>query len=158
MAEYESALAIMHELFTKDYQFALATVSDNIPSLRYVDTYFDGEAFYIATYDKSQKVKEITENPHVSLCARKGYAFSGFAENRGHPLAPQNQAIREHLTKAFSAWYFAHNNENDEHMCYVRVVPTTGFFHHNGTGYKVDFKEHTVLTFPFSFDTVLTEE
>ena len=49
-------------------------------------------------------------------------------------------------------------NEADENMCYIRIDPTAGFFHKDGTGYKIDFTEKTVKTFPFTFDTVLTEE
>lgn len=158
MDQFISALTVMRELFSRDYQFALATSANNIPSLRYVDAYFDGEYFYIATYSKSQKAMEIAENPHVALCARRMHAFSGIAENAGHPLATHNQEIREKITEAFAAWYFAHNNENDENMCYLRINPTTGFFHKDGTGYKVDFLTKTVVTFPFAFETVLAEE
>jgi hypothetical protein len=43
-------------------------------------------------------------------------------------------------------------------MCYLRIEPETGFFHLNGTGYQMDFKSKTARTFPFAFDTVLTEE
>lgn len=158
MEQYMFAMNIMRELFSKDYQFAMATCADNVPSLRYVDTYFDGEYFYIATYAKSQKVTESAQNPNVSLCARKMHAFSGIAENIGHPLSPSNRAIRDKIAVVFSAWYFAHNNEEDENMCFLRIRPTTGFFHKDGTGYKVDFNNKTVVTFPFSFTTVLAEE
>lgn len=158
MNEFECAVKIMKDLFSRDYQFALATSSDNVPSLRFVDTYFDGESFYIVTYALSQKVKDISKNPNVSLCARKMHSFSGKAYNIGHPLDEKNSEIREKLIKVFEPWYFAHNNEQDENMCYVRIEPTSGFFHKDGKGYKVDFSKRSVESFPFKFDIVLTEE
>ena len=155
MTAYENAIDIMRDLFGGDYQFALSTAKDNIPSSRYVDTCFDGECFYIMTYKLSQKASEIAANPNVSLCCNKMHAFNGRAEHIGHPLDPNNAAIRSMLIKAFASWYFKHNNEADKNMCYIKIKPTTGFFHKDGTGYKINFTEKTVKTFPFTFDTVL---
>jgi general stress protein 26 len=158
MTDYENSIRVMIDLFGRDYQFALSTDKNNIPSSRYVDTYFDGESFYVVTYGLSKKAAEIADNPNVSLCCSRMHAFSGKAYNIGHPLIPENAGIRSALTKAFEPWYFKHNNEADENMCYIRIDPTAGFFHKDGTGYKIDFTEKTVKTFPFTFDTVLTEE
>ena len=59
MTDYENAINVMKELFGKDYQFALSTAKNNIPSSRYVDTYFDGESFYVVTHMLSQKAVEL---------------------------------------------------------------------------------------------------
>lgn len=158
MDAYETAIAVMKELFSRDYQFALATAKDHVPSLRFVDSYFDGSCFYIVTYGQSQKVKEIRENSSVALCGRKLHSFSGKAYDIGHPLKPENAEIREKLIEVFENWYFRHNNEADENMCYVRIEPGSGFFHKNGKGYKVDFVNRTAEEFPFDFDIALTEE
>ena len=147
----------MIELFGRDYQFALSTAKNNIPSSRYVDTYFDGKSFYVATHRLSQKAVEIAENPNISLCCQKMHAFSGQAKSIGHPLNLENAEIRSALTKAFEPWYFKHNNESDENMCYIRIDPTAGFFHKDGIGYKIHFTKKTVKAFPFTFDTVLIE-
>jgi uncharacterized pyridoxamine 5'-phosphate oxidase family protein len=141
----------MEELFAKDYQFALATSKDNIPSLRFIDTFYDNENFYVVTYSKSQKVKEMEKNPSVSLC-NKLYRFSGIATNIGHPLKPENRELREKLIKVFEPWYFAHNNEKDENMCYVKIKPASGFFYKDGTGFKVDFLNQKAEEFPFIYD------
>lgn len=90
---YKKALSITEELFQRDYQFAMATTANHIPSLRFVDTYFHDGAFYILTYENTNKVKEITVNPQVALCSRKGYAFQGKTVNIGHPLLPENGFI-----------------------------------------------------------------
>lgn len=155
---FEAAQRAMTALFAKDSQFALATAMENIPSVRYVDTFYDEGCFYIVTSAASRKVHEISENPHVSLCSRKMHAFSGIAENIGHPLRPENRKIREKLIHAFEPWYFKHNDEKDENLCFVRVKLESGFLQKNGTGYKVNFAQKTAVEFPFSFDTVLTDD
>jgi len=43
-------------------------------------------------------------------------------------------------------------------MCYIRIDPTAGFFHQDGKSYQINFTEKTVRAFPFTFDTLLTEE
>ena len=156
MNEYEKAMGAMAELFAKDCQFALATAKDNVPSVRVVDTYYDAGSLYIVTYGKSQKVKEMEANPRVSLCSNL-YRFNGTARHIGHPLEPQNKAIREKLTGAFSAWYFLHNDEKDPHMCYVRIALTDGFFHKDGTGYRVNFMTKEAEAFPFDFEPITAE-
>lgn len=158
MGNYENAIKAMRELFERDYQFALATSDNNVPSVRFVDTYFDGNSFYVVTYAKSQKVKEILKNPSVALCGRKAFVFYGKANKIGHPLLPENKLIREKLIVAFEPWYFKHNNENDENMCYIKIEPSNGFFHKDGTGYKINFDDTTVEEFPFALDGGLTEE
>ncbi|MHB8129279.1 MAG: pyridoxamine 5'-phosphate oxidase family protein [Mobilitalea sp.] len=153
MDAYEKAIYVMNELFAKDYQFAMATVKDNIPSVRFVDTYFDDGSFYVVTYSKSQKVQELITNSEVSMC-NKLYRFSGNAHNIGQPLLAENRTIREKLIKVFEPWYFAHNNEQDENMCYIKIVLKEGFFYKDGTGYKVNFQQKDVEQFPFDLDII----
>ncbi|MBS4537291.1 pyridoxamine 5'-phosphate oxidase family protein [Clostridium sp. D2Q-11] len=156
MEVFEKSLKVMNQLFSKDYQFALATTNNNIPSVRFIDTYYDKGCFYIVTYANSKKVKELEINENVSLCNNL-YSFSGLAYNIGHPLKSQNSEIREKLIIAFEPWYFKHNNENDENMCYVKVELMQGFFYKDGTGYQVDFKAQKADEFPFEFDIVVSE-
>lgn len=158
MTDFEKALCVMKDLFGRDYQFVLSTSKNNVPSSRFVDTYFDGGSFYVVTHKLSQKAAEIALNPNVAMCGRKMHTFSGKAFIIGHPLAPENAAIRSELTKAFEPWYFRHNDESDANMCYIRIDPTTGFFHKGGTGYRIKFSERSADIFPFAFDTLLTED
>lgn len=150
---YEKGLNIMEELFAKDYQFALATSNDNIPCVRFVDTFYNNGAFYVVTYAKSRKIKDIEKNPEVSLC-NKLYRFNGAAYNIGHPLSEENYSIRKKLIEVFEPWYFAHNNENDENMCYVKIELKQGFFYKDNMGYKVDFEKRKAEEFPFTFDII----
>ncbi len=158
MDNFNKAIEAMSSLFGRDYQFCLATVNGSIPSQRYVDTYFDGECFYVVAYGLSRKVKEIVENPNVSLCCRKMHTFVGRADNIGHPLKPENAAIRDKLINAFKQWYFLHNNEDNENMCYIRIKPVSGFFHKEGMGYSIDFEEKKAEIVPFVTDVCYTEE
>lgn len=148
MTTFDKSMAVLSHLFGKDFTFVLSTVKENIPSARVVDTFYDGNVFWVVTYANSNKVKEIEANPHVALC-NNFHVFKGKAYNAGHPLKGENKAIREILIKEFAPWYFAHNNEADEHMCYVRIEPVSGVFHQNGTGYRVDFVHQTADEFPF---------
>lgn len=148
MDEYKNCLNVMTELFGKDFTFSFATAMDNIPSIRVIDTFYDNGAFWIVTYAKSNKVKEIESNPNAALCNNL-YSFKGKACNVGHPLDAHNKEIRDKLIVAFETWYFAHNNENDENMCYVKFAPESGFFYKDGTGYKVNFLKNKAETFPF---------
>jgi len=153
MNAYEEGLGVLETLFARDYQFALATSNNNIPAVRFIDTFYNNGAFYIVTYGKSHKVKEIEYNPVVSL-SKDLYRFTGIARNIGHPLLKENLKIREKLIKVFEPWYFAHNDENDENMCYIRVDLKDGLYYKDGTGYKVNFESKTAEKFPFIFDIV----
>ncbi len=155
MTNYENSLAVLNELFGKDCFFTLATSKDNVPSQRVVDTFYTEGAFWIVTYALSRKAKEIKDNPNVSLC-NNFYNFSGKAYNVGHPLKAENKDIRDKLIKVFEPWYFAHNNEADENMCYVKFVIEKGFFYKNGTGHVVDFINKEVENFPFENDIIVS--
>jgi len=88
-------------------------------------------------------------NPQVSLC-NSFHTFNGLAYYAGHPLDEQNKDIRAKLIQVFEPWYFAHNNEADKDMCYVRIELTEGFFHTDGFGYIMDFTKHEAKIIPFT--------
>ena len=111
---------------------------------------------WIVTYASSRKVQDILQNPRVALC----HAFdslSGRAEVMGHPREPRNAAIRETLIQAFAPWYFAHNNEDDEGMCYVRVALMRGFILGEGVAYRVDFERQYAEEIPFTPDPAMAD-
>ncbi len=149
MTAYEKSLLALEELFGRDFTFVLATAKDGVPSQRVVDTFLNDGVFWIVTYANTNKVREIAQNPHVSLCS-DFYSFKGTARCAGHPLQEGNREIRSKLIRVFEPWYFAHNDENDEDMCYIKVLPETGFFHKDGMGYRVDFIAKEAEAFPFS--------
>ena len=63
----EDAEKIMAERFGKDTIIALATVENEVPSVRYVNAYCEDGAFYIITYALSNKMKHIENNPAVAI-------------------------------------------------------------------------------------------
>lgn len=153
MSTFTKSLTVMDDLFGKDCTFSFATAKEGVPSVRVIDTYYHGEAFYIVTYANSQKGKEIEGNPSVALC-NSFFRFTGKAYNLGHPLKPENAELRKTLIKVFAPWYFAHNNEDHEHMCFVKVTLDHGFCFKDGAGYKIDFAKKTAETFPFAPDSI----
>jgi len=153
MDSFNEALQVMAYLFGKDYQFALATSKNNTPSVRFVDTFYQDQTFYLVTNRNSQKVQEILVNPKVALTNRL-YRFSGEAEVLGHPKDPNLSDLRATLSTVFSDWYFEHNDEEDPNMCYVKINLVEGFFYHDKVGYKVNFMDKTVENIPFDFDIV----
>ncbi|MBB2183949.1 pyridoxamine 5'-phosphate oxidase family protein [Lachnospiraceae bacterium MD1] len=149
MGLFEKSMNILTELFGQDFLFSLATVKDQKPAVRVIDTYCEDGIFWVVTHALSNKVKEIEANSNVALC-NNFYSFTGNTYNVGHPLKEENRQIREKLIKVFEPWYYAHNDENDNNMCYVRIDLTNGFFHKDGKGYKVDFVNKTAEEFPFA--------
>lgn len=158
MTSYGKAVELMKKQFSRDYQFVLATCENDVPTARFIDTYFHDRAFYAVTYATSIKMRQIEMNPMVTLLGRNMHQFKGVAYNIGHPLEPRNKEIREQLIKAFEPWYFEHNNEKDKNMRFLKIIPTSGFFHIDKIGYKVDFIYETVKELPFDFEITLTED
>ena len=151
MNVYEEGLQVMEKLFAKDCAFALATAAAGAPDVRMVDVFYDDGSFYIVTHENSAKARQIAETPAVSFCAQC-FRFYGEAKSVGHPLKPENAGIRAKLVRAFAPWYFRHNDENDEGMCYLRAELKKGFFYCDGTGYDMNFADKTAQSFPFVFD------
>lgn len=156
MKLYKKSMDIMNELFGRNYQFALATSYYDMPSVRFVDTFYYDESFYFVTDANSKKVKDIEANPNVSLC-NKEYRFSGSAYNIGHPLEKHNAEIREKLLLAFEPWYFKRNSEKDENLTYIKIKLSNGFFYKDGRGYIVDFINNEVEDFPFEFNKIIID-
>jgi uncharacterized pyridoxamine 5'-phosphate oxidase family protein len=156
MNDYEKSIEVLQELFGQDSQFAWATSENNIPSLRFVDTLFDNGSFYVVTYRGTRKVQEIKDNPQVALC-KDLHRFQGIATNIGHPLDPKNKEIREKLVKAFESWYYKHNDEASDNMCYIKIDPVNGFFYKDGVGYQIDFIEKKAELSPFEMDITIIE-
>lgn len=150
---FDKALDILTNTFGKDMTLPLATSTEGVPTIRYVDTYFFKDSFYIVTHRDSLKMKQIIQNENVSLCYRL-HNFSGKAIDRGHPLLENNKEIRDILIKEFSTWYFQHNNEEDPKMCYLEIKLSKAFTYDNGLGYKIDFNEKKAEEFPFSLEII----
>ncbi len=135
----------------KDNVLILSTVSLETaadgkprPAVREVDAIYEDGAFYVTTYGKSNKIKQIEQNPSVAFAFHFGdYSGDGIGENLGWVMKPENAALRDKLRKAFADWYDAANNEQDENcvILAIRITTVHVFKDHGAVNYTVDFTE-----------------
>lgn len=127
---------IMTERFGKDTVIALATEENEMPYVRYVNAYYEDEAFYIITYALSNKMKHMEKNANVAL-AGEWFTAHGKGVNLGYFGKEENHAIAEKLKMAFSDWIDnGHNNFADENTIILRVELTDGLLLSHGTRYE----------------------
>lgn len=135
------AQEIMNERFNHDTLIALATIDEDKPSVRAVNSYYENGSFYVITYARSKKMKQIQKNSTVAICG-DWFTAHGIGENLGHILDRKNEDIANKLRKAFSEWYNnGHTNENDPNTCILRIRLTDGVLLSHGTRYDIDFTE-----------------
>ncbi len=141
MNNYENAMQIMTERFSKDSLIALATMDDNGMHNRIVDAYYEDGAFYVVTYLPSNKMQQIIKSPNVAICSIDWFNGHGVGENIGWVLEPKNAEIRLKLREAFSAWYDDANNEQDENCCILKIRLVDGMLikDHHAVRYQIDF-------------------
>ena len=133
--------AIMQERFGKDNIIALATIGNNIPYVRYVNAYYEDGAFYIITYGLSNKMKQIAQNPTVSI-AGDWFTAQGKGVSLGYFGKAENAELAEKLRSAFAEWIDnGHNNFADENTCILKVELTEGVLFSQGKRYHIDFTE-----------------
>ena len=127
---------IMVERFGKDIVIALATTENGIPSVRYVDAFYENGAFYVITYALSNKMKHIKNNPIVAI-AGEWFTAHGKGINLGYFGKPENKAIAEKLKIAFAGWIDnGHVNFDDENTIILRIELTDGLLLSHGTRYE----------------------
>lgn len=133
--------SIMMERFGKDNVIALATVQDGKPCVRYVNAYYEDGAFYTITYGLSNKMRQIQENPAVSI-AGDWFTASGVGVNLGYFCKAENQEIAGKLRIAFAEWIDnGHNNFADENTCILCMRLTEGVLFSHGKRFDIDFTE-----------------
>lgn len=139
MKQTDEIKQIMRERFGHDTLLSLATASDNIPSVRIVDSLYENGAFYVITYAMSNKMKQIALNPNVAVCG-EWFSGKGIAYNLGWVRDEKNAGIMPKLRTAFSSWYGnGHVNEEDENTVILCIKLTSCTLFSNGTRYDVDF-------------------
>lgn len=142
--KYCEAIEIINERYSCDNLISVATVKDNHPSVRIVNSYYEEGSFYIVTYALSNKMQEIMNNPKVAICA-EWFTAHGIGENLGHVLNNENLEIMSRLRTVFSEWYYnGHTDENDKNTCVLRVRLVDGVLLNHGTRYNIDFINQTL--------------
>lgn len=131
---------IMDERFGCDTLLSVATVEEGKPFVRIVNSYYEDGAFYVVTYAKSNKMRQIAKNPAVAICG-KWFTAQGTGENLGHVKAKENEEIMSKLRAVFAEWYDnGHTDEDDPNTCLLRIRLTEGTLFHHGTRYDIDFR------------------
>ena len=129
------AQKIMTERFGKDTIIALATTENGIPYVRNVNAYYEDGTFYIITYARSNKIRQIEANPTAAI-AGDWFTAHGTGVNLGSFRKEENQEIAEKLKGVFAEWINnGHTNLDDENTIILRVELTDGLLLSHGTRY-----------------------
>lgn len=132
---------IMDERFGCDTLLSVATTEEGIPYVRIVNSYYEDGAFYIVTYARSNKMRQIEKNSNVAVCG-EWFTAHGTGENLGHVKAECNREIMSRLRAVFAEWYDnGHTDENDPNTCLLRIRLTEGTLFHHGSRYDIDFRK-----------------
>lgn len=135
----KEAEKVMNERFGKDNIISLATCIDNMPAVRYVNAFYDNNAFYVLTYALSNKMKHIENNPNVAI-AGDWFTAKGKGENLGYFGKEENMAVANKMKSIFSEWINnGHNNFEDENTIILKIALTEGVLFSQGTRYDIKF-------------------
>jgi general stress protein 26 len=154
MNKYDEAIRLLDEkLGNKDVLISLSTIAlepgDNgrsRPAARIVDAYYEDGAFYTVTYAASNKMRQIAQNPEVSICIIvDNFTADGIGENLGWVCDEKNAEMMKKLRAIFAAWYNEANNDADPNTCLLRISLTKGLWNdaHKGIRNEVDFVNKT---------------
>lgn len=131
----------MDDLFGHDTLVSIATIYDNIPYVRVMDSYYEDGVFYSITFTNSNKMKHIKENPKVAICS-KWLSAHGIAENLGHPCDEKNVEIASKLRTVFNEWYNERFDcDNNPNACILAVRLTDAKLLHDDSEFVIDFEE-----------------
>ncbi|MBC9705688.1 MAG: pyridoxamine 5'-phosphate oxidase family protein [Enterococcus sp.] len=154
MTTYNEEMQYLSEkLGDKDNLIALSTIAlettdDGLPKpvVRLVDAvYLDG-AFYVTSYATTDKVRQLTVNPAVSIgIVVESFTAEGLAENLGWVNDEKNVQIMKTVRNIFSEWYEQANDDNDENTCLIKIQLIKGVwnFPHEGIRRDIDFINKT---------------
>lgn len=132
----EEAKKTMIERFGKDAVMALATMENGMPSVRYVNAYYEDGAFYIITNARSGKMRQIKKEPRVAL-AGEWFTAHGMGIDLGYFGKEENRGVAEKLKQVFSQWIDnGHNDLGDENTIILCVKLTDGILLSHGTRYE----------------------
>lgn len=141
MIELEKSMELMKERFGHDSLIALATVENNIPSVRTVDAYYEDGCFYVITHALSNKMRQISMNPIVAMSG-DWFTAHGKGKSLGWFCKEENQEIAQKLRNAFIAWIDnGHNDFDDENTIILCIELTEGVLLSHGTRYDIDFRK-----------------
>lgn len=110
-----------------------------MPSVRYVNAYYEDGAFYVITYALSNKMQQLEKNPNMAI-AGDWFTAHGKGVSLGYFGREENRAIAQKLRTAFAAWIDnGHNNFEDQNTCILCIQLTDGVLFSHGTRYDIAF-------------------
>ena len=150
---YDAGLKIMAENWSgNDIVISLATIAcepsatgQPRPAVRDVNALYEDGVFYVAVNTNTNKMKQIAQNPEVSVAVHFGwFSGNGVAENLGWVLDPKNAELREKIRKTFE-WYDGVTDEKDESNVFLAIRLTRGvlILDHHAKYYYMDFVNKT---------------
>ena len=129
----------LDEKFGHDTLISLATISNGVPYVRIIDSYYENGVFYAMTYSNTNKMKQIQENPQVAICG-DWFTAHGIGENLGHPCDEKNLDINSKLKTVFSNWYYdRYSCDTDSNVCILGIRLTDAVLFHDGEEFDIDF-------------------
>lgn len=135
----KEAEAVMIDRFGKDNVLALATSENNIPYVRSVNAYYENGAFYVITYNLSNKMRQIGTNPNVAVSG-EWFTACGEGVNLGYFGKEENAPIAKKLRKVFAEWIDnGHNNFDDVNTIILCIKLKSGILFSHGTCYEIDW-------------------
>lgn len=154
MNRYDEAMALLNaQVGNKDGLICLSTIAleagedgASRPAARIVDAYYEDGAFYTVTHAKSQKMRQINQNPEVAVCIIvENFTADGVGENLGWVCDEKNTQMMEKLRKVFAAWYYEANDDQDPNTSLLRIKLTKGLWNdaHKGIRNELDFINKT---------------
>ena len=133
----EEVRKIMSDRFGKDNVIALATAKNNVPYVRYVNSFYENGNFFIITHLLSNKMKQIKDNSSVSIAGER-FTGHGRAINLGYFGKEENSWIADKLKMVFSKWIEnGHNDFEDENTIILCIKLTDGILFSNGKRYEL---------------------
>lgn len=133
-------IEMLNERFGKDTLLSLATIDGNRPTVRIVDAYFEDGSFYTIVDARSEKMKQIEQNPVVGVCSNEYFSAHGVVSNLGHIYSDENLELAKKLKVVFAKWWNnGHSDYNDINTIVLQIKLTDAVFFDFETRYIIDF-------------------
>lgn len=141
---YNRALEVMEENFGHTMEMCLASVSNDIVSIRDLHAYYHDGKMYVLSKVGNSLMNDLEHCKNVALCHGQS-SMQGVARVLGHPLEEKNAGLRKKLKKEFSLDYADYVNESNPNMRILEIVlkkaETFTRYHH----YEIDFENKTAV-------------
>ena len=149
---YARALQVMEENFNHVVEMSVASAANDEVAARDLNAYYHAGKFYVLGKRGNTLLEHIAKCPHVGLC-HGSHNMQGTAVNLGHPLDPQNAALRKILKKEFALNYSDYVTETNPDMCIVEITLTKAETYTRYHRYEINFvaqiaeRDHTIPLF-----------